>query len=75
VDKKDVKKMDVFIQYAIAAAAVRDGRLRLQITPANATSVGVFIGSGIGGFATIEREHQTLLESGPAASRPSSSPR
>ena len=37
----------------------------LQITPANATSVGVFIGSGIGGFATIEREHQTLLESGP----------
>jgi 3-oxoacyl-[acyl-carrier-protein] synthase II len=37
----------------------------LQITPANATNVGVFIGSGIGGFATIEREHQTLLESGP----------
>jgi 3-oxoacyl-[acyl-carrier-protein] synthase II len=37
----------------------------LQVTPGNATSVGVFIGSGIGGFATIEREHETLLSSGP----------
>ena len=65
VDKKDVKKMDVFIQYAIAASQFAMEDSGLQITPANATSVGVFIGSGIGGFATIEREHQTLLESGP----------
>jgi 3-oxoacyl-[acyl-carrier-protein] synthase II len=65
VDKKDVKKLDVFIQYAIAASqfAVDDGGLK--VTPANANRVGVFIASGIGGFATIEREHQALLEGGP----------
>ena len=65
VDRKDVKKMDVFIQYAIAASrfAVEDSGL--AITPHNAADVGVFIGSGIGGFATIEREHSALLEGGP----------
>jgi len=65
VDKKDVKKMDVFIQYAIAAAQGAMDDAGLQVTPAIAHDVGVFIGSGIGGFSTIEREHQTLLESGP----------
>ncbi|HET9010941.1 MAG TPA: beta-ketoacyl synthase N-terminal-like domain-containing protein, partial [Gemmatimonadaceae bacterium] len=65
VDKKDVKKMDVFIQYAIAAAQFAMDDSGLSITPANATNVGVFIGSGIGGFSTIEREHETLLQSGP----------
>jgi 3-oxoacyl-[acyl-carrier-protein] synthase II len=65
VDKKDVKKMDVFIHYAIAASrsAVEDAKL--SIGPANATRVGVFIASGIGGFGTIEREHTALLEGGP----------
>jgi 3-oxoacyl-[acyl-carrier-protein] synthase II len=65
VDKKDVKKMDVFIQYAIAAAhfAVEDAKL--EITPENAPQTGVFIASGIGGFTTIEREHRNLLEGGP----------
>jgi 3-oxoacyl-[acyl-carrier-protein] synthase II len=65
VDKKDVKKMDRFIQFAIAAAdfAVEDSRL--EIAPESAERVGVYIGSGIGGFATIEREHETLLKSGP----------
>lgn len=65
IEKKDVKKMDVFIQYAIAASqfAVDDSGLR--ITEANAPRVGVFIGSGIGGFSTIEREHKGLLEGGP----------
>jgi 3-oxoacyl-[acyl-carrier-protein] synthase II len=65
VDKKDVKKMDVFIQYAIAAAQFAMDDAALRITPDIADHAGVFIGSGIGGFATIEREHQTLLESGP----------
>jgi len=65
VDKKDVKKMDVFIQYAIAASQFAMDDAGLAITPANATNVGVFIGSGIGGFSTIEREHETLLQSGP----------
>jgi len=65
VDKKDVKKMDVFIQYAIAASqfAVDDAKLRLPLD--DPTRVGVFIASGIGGFSTIEREHKALLEGGP----------
>jgi 3-oxoacyl-[acyl-carrier-protein] synthase II len=65
IDKKDVKKMDVFIQYAVAAAdfAVRDARL--EVTDANADNVGVFIASGIGGFQTIEDEHLALINGGP----------
>jgi len=65
VDKKDVKKMDRFIQFAVAAAdfAVKDARLALSGESAERT--GVYIGSGIGGFATIEREHETLMKSGP----------
>ena len=65
IAKKDVKKMDVFIQYAIAAAefAVRDAGL--EVTPEIADRVGVFIASGIGGFSAIEREHRVLLKDGP----------
>lgn len=65
VEKKDVKKMDVFIQYAIAASQFAVDDARLQITADNATDVGVFVGSGIGGFITIEREHEALLTGGP----------
>ena len=65
VDKKDVKKMDVFIQYAIAAAQFAMDDSGLQITPENAPMVGVYIASGIGGFSTIEREHKALLDGGP----------
>jgi len=65
VEKKDVKKMDVFIQYALAASQFAVDDAGLKVTPANAGRVGVFIASGIGGFATIEREHQALLEGGP----------
>ena len=70
VEKKEVKKIDVFIQYAIAASqfAVDDSGLR--IGPGNASRVGVFIASGIGGFATIEREHSKLLEGGPGRISP-----
>ncbi len=65
VDKKDVKKMDTFIHYAIAASQFAVADAGLVIGPENATRVGVFIASGIGGFGTIEREHQALLEGGP----------
>ena len=65
VEKKDVKKMDVFIQYAIAASQFAMDDSKLCITPATAPDVGVFIGSGIGGFQTIEREHSALLSGGP----------
>ncbi|MEW5975223.1 MAG: beta-ketoacyl-ACP synthase II [Acidobacteriota bacterium] len=65
IEKKDVKKMDPFIQYAVAAAefAVKDSGLSISSTLA--TRVGVHIGSGIGGFSTIEREHSELLKGGP----------
>jgi len=65
VEKKDVKKMDVFIQLAIAASQFAVDDASLQVTPDIATRVGVFIASGIGGFSTIEREHKALLEGGP----------
>src|SRR5207342_1284502 len=65
IEKKDVKKMDVFIQYAIAASQFAMDDARLTIEPNIATRVGVFIASGIGGFTTIEREHKALLEGGP----------
>ena len=48
VEKKDVKKMDVFIQYAIAASQFAMDDSKLTITDSNAPDVGVFIGSGIG---------------------------
>ncbi len=65
VEKKDVKKMDIFIQYAIAASQFAMDDSGLVVTPANADRIGVFIASGIGGFSTIEREHRALLEGGP----------
>jgi 3-oxoacyl-[acyl-carrier-protein] synthase II len=65
VEKKDVKKMDVFIQYAIAASQFAVDDAGLTFTPQEAPRVGVFIASGIGGFTTIEREHKALLEGGP----------
>ena len=65
VEKKDVKKIDVFIQYAIAASQFAMDDAELTITPEAAPNVGVFIASGIGGFTTIEREHKALLEGGP----------
>jgi 3-oxoacyl-[acyl-carrier-protein] synthase II len=65
IEKKDVKKMDVFIQYAIAASQFAIDDAQLKVEPHNATRVGVFIASGIGGFTTIEREHKALLDGGP----------
>ncbi|MEZ5320292.1 MAG: beta-ketoacyl-ACP synthase II [Vicinamibacterales bacterium] len=65
IEKKEVKKVDVFIQYAIAASQFAVDDARLEVTEANADEVGVFIASGIGGFSTIEREHLELLKGGP----------
>jgi 3-oxoacyl-[acyl-carrier-protein] synthase II len=65
IEKKDVKKMDIFIQYAIAASQYAMDDSGLTITPELSRRVGVFIASGIGGFTTIEREHKALLEGGP----------
>ena len=65
VQKKDVKKMDIFIQYAIAASQFAMDDAKLPITDETAPRVGVFLGSGIGGFMTIENEHKALLAGGP----------
>lgn len=65
IEKKDVKKMDVFIQYAVAAAEFARADAGLHVTPELAPRVGVYLASGIGGFSTIEREHRALLEGGP----------
>ena len=64
-EKKDVKKMDSFIHYAVAAADYAMKQAGLTITSELSERTGVFIGSGIGGFTIIEREHTAFLEGGP----------
>jgi 3-oxoacyl-[acyl-carrier-protein] synthase II len=65
VDKKEARKMARFIHFAFAAAQEALEQSGLKITEENGDRVGVFIGSGIGGFEIIEREHATLLKDGP----------
>ena len=65
VEKKELKKMGRFIHLALAASDEAMKQSGLAITPENARRVGVHIGSGIGGFDVIEREHSNLLEGGP----------
>ena len=65
VDKKDLKKMDIFIQYALAAGSMAIKQSGLIINESNADRVGVLVGSGLGGLQTIEKYHTMLLQSGP----------
>lgn len=65
IPKKEIKKMDLFIHYAIAAADFAMQDSGLKIDSSNATRVGVYIGSGIGGFGVIEATHTALMEGGP----------
>ncbi len=65
IEKKEVKKMGRFIHVAIAAADEAFKMSELKVTPENDERVGVHIGSGIGGFDIIEREHTALMEGGP----------
>ncbi len=65
IERKELKKMDIFIQFALAASQFAMDDAGLRVTRENDTRVGVFIASGIGGFTTIEREHKALLEGGP----------
>ena len=65
IEKKEVKKMGRFIHLAIAASDEAMKMSGLKVTPENSERVGVHIGSGIGGFDVIEREHTALLEGGP----------
>jgi len=65
VGKKDVKKMDLFIHYALAASDMALQDAAFTVTPEEAERVGVYIGSGIGGLPSIERQHSALLSEGP----------
>jgi len=65
IEKKEVKKMGRFIHFAIAAADEALQMSGLKIGPENAELIGVHIGSGIGGFDVIEREHTALMKGGP----------
>ena len=65
ISAKDVKKMDPFIHYGIAAGCQAIADSGLEVTEANAERIGVAIGSGIGGLYTIEKQYNTLLEGGP----------
>ena len=65
IEKKEVKKMGRFIHLAMAAADEAMKMSGLKVTPENAERVGVHIGSGVGGFDVIEREHEALMKGGP----------
>jgi len=65
IEKKEVRRLGRFIQFAVAASDFAMNASGLKITPELAERVGVYIGSGIGGFEVIEREHKVLLERGP----------
>jgi len=64
IERKEIKKMDIFIQYALAASIMAVAEAGLKIDKGNADRVGVIVGAGIGGLNTIEKYHSILLESG-----------
>jgi 3-oxoacyl-[acyl-carrier-protein] synthase II len=70
IEKKEVKKMDLFIQYAMGAAHEAMEDSNLQITPENADRIGVIVGTGLGGLPTLEKYHQILMEKGPGRISP-----
>jgi len=62
IEKKEIKKMDLFIQYAMAAAKMAMDESQLPITPDNEDLVGVIVGVGIAGLSSIEECHKVFLE-------------
>ena len=70
IDKKEIKKMDTFIHFAVAASQEAVDDAGLKITPDNADRVGVYIGAGIGGLPAIEHFHDVLKEKGPGRVTP-----
>lgn len=65
MDRKQSKRMDRFAQFAAAAALMALEDSRLKINSKNSCDIGVYIGSGVGGLMTLERQHKLLLEKGP----------
>jgi 3-oxoacyl-[acyl-carrier-protein] synthase II len=70
IDKKEIKKMDLFIHYAIAATKEALEDAQLAITRENSEQIGVIVGTGLGGLPSIERYHKILLEKGPGRISP-----
>ena len=70
IERKDVKKLGRFAQFAVAASQMALADSGLKIDSTNDERVGVLIGAGIGGFEVIEREYRTLLEKGPSRVSP-----
>ncbi|MBM4338545.1 MAG: beta-ketoacyl-ACP synthase II [Deltaproteobacteria bacterium] len=70
IEKKEVKKMDLFIQYSIAATREALEDAKLNITADNGDRIGVIVGTGLGGLPTIERYHKILMEKGPSRISP-----
>jgi len=64
MDKKDSKRMDLFTQYAVAASKMAVEDAKLTIDDSNANRIGVWIGSGIGGMETMEKQHTNFMEKG-----------
>src|SRR6059036_68305 len=64
IEKKEIKKMDLFIHFAVGAAQMAVDDAELKVTGENADRVGVYIGAGIGGLPAIEHYHKILLEKG-----------
>jgi len=65
ISSKDVRKMDTFVQYGIAAAVQAIQDAGLSANPDNAARIGISVGSGIGGLAFIEKNYEELLKAGP----------
>jgi 3-oxoacyl-[acyl-carrier-protein] synthase II len=65
IEKKEIKKMDLFIHFAVGAAQLAAEDAGLKVTSENAERVGVYIGSGIGGLSSIETYHKVLQDKGP----------
>lgn len=70
IEKKEIKKMDTFIHYAVGASQLAVDDANLRVSPEEATRVGVYIGSGIGGLGSIEHYHDVLREKGPGRVSP-----
>ena len=70
IEKKEIKKMDTFIHYAVGAAQLAVDDAGFNVAPEEATKVGVYIGSGIGGLGSIEHYHKILQEKGPGRVSP-----
>jgi 3-oxoacyl-[acyl-carrier-protein] synthase II len=65
LEPKDIKKMDIFIHYALAATRIAMNDAGLTVSERNTERVGVIIGTGLGGLSTIEKYHKVLMERGP----------